>query len=143
MGADGQVVTALNVLPGHGPEALGAVTLIEQEERARRNDVRAASLGGAGPHGEALRALTQPGGPQVEVYVPPKEVAAAGRLTAGRFTPGEKGQALTCPAGRRRTGGGGAGTTPAGSTASAGRPAPAARCGGGAWRGCRRARGGW
>jgi transposase len=100
MDADSQVVTALNVLPGHGPEALDTVTLIEQEERAHHNDVAAVSLDGAGFHGEALRALTGPGGPQVEVYVPPNESPPTGRFTAEQFTLDETGQTLTCPAGQ-------------------------------------------
>lgn len=64
--ADSQFITALNVLPGHGPEAQDAVTLLEREEQAHGNDVQAVSMDGAGFHGAALRALTEPGGPQVE-----------------------------------------------------------------------------
>jgi transposase len=100
MDADSQIVTALNVLPGHGPEALDTVTLLKREEQAHGNDVQAVSLDGAGFHGAALRALTQPGGPQVEVYVPPKEVAPTGLFTAERFTLDDSGKTLTCPAGQ-------------------------------------------
>lgn len=98
--ADSQLVTALNVLPAHGPEALDAVTLLGREERAHGNDVRAVSMDGAGFHGPTLRALTEPGGPQVEVYVPPKQETPTGFFTAEQFTPDATGQTLTCPAGQ-------------------------------------------
>jgi transposase len=100
MDADSQIVTALNVLPGHGPEAQDAVTLLAQEEQAHGNDVQALSMDGAGFHGAALRALTEPGGPQVAVYVPPKEEAATAFFTAERFALDVLGETLTCPAGQ-------------------------------------------
>jgi transposase len=100
MDADSQVVTAVNVLPGHGPEAQDAVTLLAREEQAHGNDVQALSMDGAGFHGQALRALTAPGGPQVEVYVPPKEVPPTGLFTAEQFTLDAAGQVLTCPGGQ-------------------------------------------
>ena len=98
--ADSQIVTALNVLPGHGPEAQDAVTLLAQEEQAHGNDVQALSMDGIGFHGPALRALTAPGGPQVEVYVPPKQEPATEHFTAQRFTLDVLGQTLTCPGGQ-------------------------------------------
>jgi hypothetical protein len=98
--ADSQVVTALNVLPGHGPEAQDAVTLLEREEQAHGNDVQAVSMDGAGFHGAALRALAEPGGPQVEVYVPPKQEPPTEFFTAEQFTLDASGQTLTCPAGQ-------------------------------------------
>jgi len=100
MDADSQVVTALNVLPGHGPEAEDAVTLLEREEQAHGNDVQAVSMDGAGFHGAALRALAEPGGPQVEVYVPPAAEAATAFFTAEQFTLDATGTTLTCPAGQ-------------------------------------------
>jgi transposase len=106
--ADSQIVTALNVLPGHGPEAEDALTLLRREEQAHGNDVQAVSMDRAGFHGAALRALTEPGGPQVEVYVPPKEAPATAFFTPEQFTLGATGATLTCPGGqttdRRRPG---------------------------------------
>jgi transposase len=101
MDADSQIVTAVNVLPFRGPaaEAQDAVTLLTQEERAHGNDVQALSMDGAGFDGATLRALTAPGGPQVEVYVPPKEEPATGLFTAEDFTLDATGKVLTCPAG--------------------------------------------
>jgi transposase len=101
--ADSEIVTAVNVLPGHGPEALDAVTLLAQEERAHGNDVQAVSMDKAGFHGEALRALTAPGGPQVEVYVPPKKPFAPEFFTAEQFTLDATGERLTCPGGQTTT----------------------------------------
>jgi transposase len=100
MDADSQIVTALNVLPAHGPEALDAVTLLEQEEQAHGNDVQALSMDKAGFHGAALQALTEPGGPQVEVYVPAKEVPATDFFPPERFSLDVLGETLTCPAGQ-------------------------------------------
>lgn len=97
--ADSQLVTALNVVPAYGAEAEDAVALLAHEEEAHGNDVQALSMDGAGFHGPALRALTEPGGPQVEVYVPPKEVPATGFFAAEQFTLDAAGQTLTCPAG--------------------------------------------
>jgi transposase len=100
MDADSEIITALNVLPGHGPEALDAVTLLEHEEKVHGNDVQAVSMDGAGFHGEALQELTKPGGLQVEVYVPPKEMPATGFFPPQRFALDVLGETLTCPAGQ-------------------------------------------
>jgi hypothetical protein len=97
--ADSQIITALNVLPGHGPEAQDAVTLLAQEEPAHGHDVQALSMDGAGFHGAALRALQAPGGPQVEVYVPPQQEPATAFFTAEQFPLGAAGETLTGPAG--------------------------------------------
>lgn len=100
MDADSQMITALNVLPGHGPEALDTLTLLAREEQAHGNDVQAVSLDKAGFHGEALRALTEPGGPQVEVFVPAKQETATDFFRPEQFTLDESGQTLRCPAGQ-------------------------------------------
>jgi transposase len=98
--ADSPIITALNVLPAHGPEALDAVTRLAQEERAHGHDVQAVSVDKAGFHGAALRALTEPGGPQVEVYVPPKEEPATGFFTPEQFALDAAGPTRTGPAGQ-------------------------------------------
>lgn len=98
--ADSQIVTALNVLPSHAAEAEDAVTLLTQEEQAHGNDVEALSVDKAGFHGAALRALTDPEGLDVEVYVPPKAAAQTNYFTAQQFTADAAGQTLTCPGGQ-------------------------------------------
>jgi hypothetical protein len=98
--ADSQLVTALSALTAHGPEALDTLTLLAREEQARGNDVQAVSLDKAGFHGPALRALTAPGGPELEVFVPPKQERATGCFPAERFALDVPGQTLTCPAGQ-------------------------------------------
>jgi transposase len=103
MDAYSQVITALNVLPGHGPEAEDALTLVQKEEQAHGNDVAALSMDGIGFHGAALRALTEPGGPQVEVFVPPPETTPTGFFTAERFSLDVLQETLTCPAGQTTT----------------------------------------
>jgi transposase len=100
MDADSQVITAVNVLPGHGPEAEDTLTLLEREEQAQGNDVQAVSLDKAGFHGAALRALTAPGGPQVTVYVPPREEPATAYFRAEQFTLDATGTTVRCPAGQ-------------------------------------------
>jgi transposase len=100
MDADSQVVTALNVVAAHGAEAPDAVTLLQREEQAHGNDVQAVSMDGAGFHGPTLRELTAPGGPQVDVYVPPKEVPPTGYFTPEQFTLDATGQTVTCPGGQ-------------------------------------------
>jgi transposase len=100
MDADSQLVTALNVLPGPGAEPLDTVTLLQQEERAHGNDVQAVSMDGAGFHGPMLRALTEPGGLQVAVYVPPKKLPATEFYTAEQFTLSPTKETLTCPNGQ-------------------------------------------
>lgn len=101
MDADSALVTAVNVLPAHGAEAEDAVTLLQREEQAHGNDVQAVSMDTAGFHGKALRALTAPGGPEVEVYVPPKEEEATSLFTAAQFTLDAAGETLTCPGGQQ------------------------------------------
>jgi transposase len=101
MDADSELLTAVNVLPANGDEAADALRLIEQEERAHGNDVAAVSMDSAGYRGPVLRALTAAPGPQVEVFVPPKEAPPAAGFPPERFALDVlDGQTLTCPAGQ-------------------------------------------
>lgn len=99
--ADSQIITALNVLPAGGGEAADAVTLLRQEEQAHGNDVQALSMDGAGYDGQVLRALTEPAGLNVEVFVPPKKPTVDRALQPEQFTLAEDGQTLTCPGGQK------------------------------------------
>jgi transposase len=102
MDADSELLTAVHVLPGNGDEGADALELIRQEEQAHGNDVAALSLDGAGYRGPVLRALTAAPGPELEVFVPPKEAPPARGFPAERFALEvlAEGPTLTCPAGQ-------------------------------------------
>jgi transposase len=103
MDADSQIITALNVLPGGANEGADAAALIRREEAAHGNDVQALSMDAAGCQGPVLRALTEPEGLQVEVFVPPKEPSCPQEFQPERFTLSADEQRLTCPAGQSTT----------------------------------------
>jgi transposase len=101
--ADSELITAVNVLPGNGPEAADTITLIQQEEAAQGNQVEGVSLDGAGYNGPVLRELTDPAGLNLEVTVPPPKASPRTTFGPERFTLkvlengcGE----VTCPAGQ-------------------------------------------
>lgn len=100
--ADSELITALDVLPANGDEAVNAAALLAQEEPAQGNDVTAISIDSIGFHGPVLQALSAaPDGPQVTVYVPPKP---AWSKTPELFQPrdfrlNEARDELTCPGG--------------------------------------------
>ena len=101
--ADSEIITAVNVLPGNGPEAADAVALIRQEEAAQGNDVAGLSIDGAGYHGPVLRELSDPAGLNLDVTVPPPQPVARSTFGPERFTLQvlADGRAeVTCPAGR-------------------------------------------
>ena len=101
--ADCELITALDVLPANGDEAVNAEVLLAQEERAQGNDVTALSIDRIGFNGPVLQALgDDQAGPQVIVYVPPKpEWSRTPELFQPRdFTLNEAGDELTCPGGQ-------------------------------------------
>ena len=100
MDADSELLTALNVLPANGNEGADVVHLIRQEEQAQGNEVQAVSMDGAGYRGELLRELTDPKGLNLHVFVPPPQRVPLLVFGPDRFTLGEDGKALTCPAGQ-------------------------------------------
>jgi hypothetical protein len=66
--ADSELITALDVRPANGDEAVNAAALIAQEEQAQGNDVAALSIDSIGFNGAVLQALSDaPDGPQVTV----------------------------------------------------------------------------
>jgi transposase len=99
MDADSEIVTAVNVMPGNGDEAVDAVTLIQQEEAAQHNDVQGLSMDSAGFRGSVLRELTDPDGLNVEVFVPSRGEPPTETFAVEQFTLDSSGQVLTCPAG--------------------------------------------
>lgn len=100
MDADSELITALNVLPANGYEGLDAVTLVEQEERVTGEDVKAISIDGAGSPGEVVRALENPNGLGLDVYVPPQPTPDSGDLfPPSKFVEDAERKTATCPAG--------------------------------------------
>ena len=57
--ADSELITALDVLPANGDEAVNAEALLAQEERAQGNDVAALSIDRIGFNGPVLQALSE------------------------------------------------------------------------------------
>jgi hypothetical protein len=100
--ADSELITALDVLPTNGDEAVNAQALLAQEEAAQGNDVAALSIDSIGFNGAVLQALSdEANGPQVTVYVPPKPdwSPTPELFQATAFTLNEAGDELTCPGG--------------------------------------------
>jgi transposase len=101
--ADSEIITAIKVLPGNGPEAADASALIRQEETAQGNDVEGISIDGAGFNGPVLRELTDPAGLNLDVTVPPPKPVKRATFGPERFslTVLENGCGeVTCPAGQ-------------------------------------------
>jgi transposase len=104
MDADSQMITALSVLPANGNEAADATALIQQEEAAQHNDVKALSIDSAGFRGELLREWQDPQGLGLEVYVPPSALPPPdGLFVSGDFALDETGECMTCPGGQQTT----------------------------------------
>jgi transposase len=100
--ADSELITSVDVLAANADEAANAKELIESEEEAHGNNVEAISIDGIGYRGDVLEALSGPGGPEVEVFVPVHEWS--GR-TPGTFGPeafrlSDDRQQVTCPGGQ-------------------------------------------
>ena len=103
MDADSEIITAVNVLPANGVEAMDAATLIHQEEDAQGNDVQGLSMDGAGYNGPVLRELTDPEGLNLDVTVPPPPMPERTTFGPERFTLtvlDAESRVLTCPAGQ-------------------------------------------
>ena len=98
--ADSEIITAVNVLPANGDEALDALELLQQEEAAHGNDVQAISIDGAGFNGPLLRQLEDPEGLNVEAYVPPSKDPDTGRFVPRDFQEDPRQGVLICPAGQ-------------------------------------------
>jgi transposase len=100
--ADSELITALDILPANGDEAVNAAALLAQEEVAQGNDVAALSLDSIGFNGPVLAALSAAAdGPQVTVYVPPKPdwSPTPELFQASAFRLNAAGDELTCPGG--------------------------------------------
>jgi len=101
--ADSELITSVNVLPGNGPEAADAITLIEQEEAAQGNKVEGLSMDGAGYNGPVLRELTDPEGLNLDMTVPPPQAPHRSTFGPERFPLtiiNEEVGEVTCPNGQ-------------------------------------------
>jgi transposase len=101
--AESELITSVNVLPGNGPEAADAVTLIRQEEAAQGNDVQGLSIDGIGYNGPVLRELTDPAGLNLDVTVPPPPAPSRTTFGPERFSLtiiNDQTAELTCPNGQ-------------------------------------------
>lgn len=98
MDADSELITAINVLPGNGPEGADAAVLIRQEESMTGEDVAALSIDGAGYAGPVLRELQDPQDLNLDVYVPPKDSTPSGKFAPTDFVEDPAHQSVTCPA---------------------------------------------
>lgn len=101
--ADSELITAVDILPANGDEAAHAEALLAQEEQAQGNDVAALSLDAIGFNGAVLAALSDaPDGPQVTVYVPPKEQPPRypHLFPPSAFTLNATRDEVTCPSGQ-------------------------------------------
>jgi hypothetical protein len=100
--ADSELICGIDLLPSNADEAANAKQLIESEEAAHGNNIESLSIDTIGYNGAVLKALEcDPEGPQVTVYVPPKEQPPRyPELFQGDdFTLNEAGDELTCPNG--------------------------------------------
>jgi len=103
MDADSEIICGVDTLPANGDEAANAKNLIEREEAAHGNDIEMLSIDRIGYNGAVLEAISDdPTGPQVTVYVPPKESTSnhPGLFPPDDFTLNEAGDEVTCPAGQ-------------------------------------------
>jgi hypothetical protein len=101
--ADSEIITAVNVMPAVGDEAIDALELIHQEEAAHGNNVEALSMDGRGFNGPLLRELENPEGLNVETYVPPPKEPETGLFTQRDFVEDKQRDVVTCPAGQTST----------------------------------------
>jgi transposase len=101
--ADSELICGVDALPANADEAANAKTLIESEEAAHGNDIESLSMDTIGYNGAVLKALSDdPKGPQLMVYVPPKEQPPRHPelFQPKDFTLNEAGDELRCPAGQ-------------------------------------------
>lgn len=100
--ADSDLICGIDVLASNADEAAHAKNLIESEEAAHGNNVESFSIDAIGFNGAMLKALSDdPDGPQLEVFVPPKEQPPRHPelFQSEDFKLNEAGDELTCPNG--------------------------------------------
>lgn len=103
MDADSQIITALDVLPGNGDEAVDATALIRHEETVHGNDVQTLSIDKAGFRGNLLREWHDPEGLNLAVVVPPVREKPTSYFTVEDFRHDAAQETLTCPGAQTTT----------------------------------------
>jgi transposase len=104
MDADSELICGVDVLPSNGDEAANAKDLIKSEETAQGNNVERLSMDTIGYNGAVLKALSDdPEGPQLTVYVPPKEQPPRhpDLFQPDDFKLNQTGDAVICPNGEQ------------------------------------------
>ena len=99
--ADSELITAINVMPANGNESADALLLVEQERSAHGNEIENLSIDGAGYDGPVIRELESSEGPNVKVFVPPKDSGNRGKFPTQEFELSDDGSCVTCPAGEQ------------------------------------------
>jgi transposase len=99
--ADSELFTAINVMPADGNESADALVLMDQEQSAHGNEIENLSIDGAGYDGPVIRELESEDGPNVKVFVPPKEHTNGGKFLGAEFELSEDRSHATCPAGEQ------------------------------------------
>lgn len=100
--ADSELICGVDLLPANGDEAANARKLIEGEEAAHGNNIESLSIDTIGYNGAVLKMLSDdPDGPQVTVFVPPKEQPPRypELFQPDDFKLNQAGDAVTCPNG--------------------------------------------
>jgi transposase len=96
--ADSELITAINVFPAGGDEALDTLELLDQEQAVHGNRVEAVSIDGIGFNGPLLRELESERG--INAIVPPPVERASEYFTPDDFQEDTDRGVLTCPAGQ-------------------------------------------
>jgi len=97
MDAESEIITVVDVGPANQDEAANAANMVEQEQKAQKNQVKALSIDGIGFRGDVLRKLKDPKGLGLTVYVPPRDWPTSPYYTAANFHLEEGGMVLVCP----------------------------------------------
>lgn len=97
-----ELITAIEVLPANADEAANSLALIAAEQQAQGNHIEELSIDGVGWNGAVLAALSDPQGPDLTVYVPPRPRPSDGPyFNPDQFILDEHRSTLTCPGGKQ------------------------------------------
>ena len=98
--ADSQLITAVEVLPANGEEAMDTVNLVTREQSTHGNQIEQVSIDGIGFHGEMLRQMENSDGLAISVITPVHDFQGTEGLPTSAFELTEDGSCVRCPAGQ-------------------------------------------